>query len=190
MLIQRAGRPVAGFALGEAQPDACTAWPFQGLFGYTTELPALKAEDEQTNQYMTSLNAALSGTCPTMRDVDKVGWQALYVKWGTIHAGIQDFLDNPRLSGIWQGYEVAAAEYMCRIAAIRVQADAYQKIGATQCDPKTVPTAPPPPEPPTKKDGNELASTLKTVAIAVAVTASVAYGIPLIVRLIPARKTA
>lgn len=187
-MIQLGGRRVAGFGLGE-QPDVCTAWPFQGLFGYTTELPVLKGEDEQTNQYMVSLNAALTGACPSMRDVDKVGWQALFAKWGTLHAGIQDFLSNPRLSGMWQGYEVAAAEYLCRISAIRTQADAYQKIGATQCDPKKVPTAPPPPEPPTKKDTNsELYSTLKTVAVAVSITAGLVYIVPVVARLIPAKK--
>jgi len=185
--IQLAGRRVIGFGLGD-QPDACTAWPFQGLFGYVVELPVLKAEDEQTDQYMKSLNAALA-PCAAMRDVDKVGWQALLTKWNTLHAAIQDLLANPRLVGAWQGYEVAAAEYMCRISAIRVQSDMYQKIGATQCDPKLVPNAPPPPEPPHKRDAgtSELTSTIKTVAVAVAVTAGVVYIIPLVGRLLPAR---
>lgn len=184
-VVRFGGEPVAGFA---DQPDPCAAWPFQGLLGYSTELPVLKGEDEQTAQYMQSLNSALSGSCPSMRDVDKAGWQALYQKWATLHTAIQDFIQNPRLTGIWQGYEVAAAEYMCRIAAIRVQADNYQKLGATQCDPKTVPNAPPPPEPPHKGDtGADLASTIKTVAVVVAVTTGVVYLVPLVARLIPER---
>ena len=189
MTLQLGGRRVAGFALGEAQSDPCTAWPFQGLFGYTTELPVLKGEDEQTNQYMQSLNAALSGSCPSLRDVDRTGWQALFQKWTTLHAAIQDFLQDPRLTGIWQGYEVAAAEYMCRISAMRVQADAYQKLAATQCDPKSVPNAPPPPEPPAKKDTNtELYATLKTVAVSVTAVAGIVYIIPLVSRLLPEKK--
>jgi hypothetical protein len=186
-MIQFGGRPVVGFGLGD-QPDPCAAWPFQGLFGYVTELPVLRGEDEQTDQYMRSLNTALGGSCPSMRDVDRAGWQALYQKWTTLHEGILDFLANPRWSGIWQGYEVMAAEYMCRIAAIRAQADIYQKIGAAQCDPKTVPLAPLPPEPPRKKEpSTELYSALKTIAIAVTVTAGAVYVVP---RLLPERKPA
>lgn len=180
-IIQFGGRPVVGFGLGESDP--CEAWPFQGLFGYATELPVLRAEDEQTDAYMTSLNAALEGTCPKLRDVDKVGWQALYQKWQTVHNAIQALLKDPPTIG----YQVTAAEYMCRISALRVQADNYQKMAATQCNPKTVPNAPPPPDPPEKKDGSgaQLASTLKTVAIAIAATTGIVYVIPLIGRLLP-----
>jgi hypothetical protein len=176
------GRQVPGFALGDASSDPCTAWPFQGLFGYTTELPVLKAEDEQSDQYMKSLNTALTGPCPSMRDVDKVAWTALYQKWQTLHAAIQDFLASPRLTGIWQGYKVMAAEYMCRIAAIRKQADDYQSKGITQCDPKTIPNAPPPPEPPHKDTDkkDDWLGTVKTVAGTTAVIVAVAGGVYLV----------
>jgi hypothetical protein len=193
-IIRLGGRPVAGFGVGGLfeRSDPCAAWPFQGLLGYSTELPVLKAEDEQADRYVSSLNAAITATCPSMRDVDKVGWMAVYQKWQTLHKAIQEFLSSWLESNVFfattHGYKTTAAEYMCRIEAIRRQVDDYQKKANTQCDPKNVPSAPPPPEPPYKDkevSSEQLLSTLKTVVVAVAATAGVIYLVPLVGRLIP-----
>jgi hypothetical protein len=75
-----------------------------------------------------------------------------------------------------------AAEYMCRIAAIRKQADDYQSKGITQCDPKTIPNAPPPPEPPHKDTDkkDDWLGTVKVVAGTTAVVVAVAGGVYLV----------
>jgi len=185
-LVSFGGRPVQGFSLG-AEVDPCKEkYPFQGFFGYSVELPVLKAEDVQTDQYMKSLNEALSSSCPTMRDVDKTAWQALYQKWQTIHAAVQTFLDNPP----WFGANLAAAEHKCRIDILRAQADDFQKM-SMRCNPQITPNIlpqPPPPSPPGPWLSENLLGTVKVITVAGVAIAGVVYLAPLLKRALSPEK--
>ncbi len=175
--IQIGGRRVAGFGVGDAEGDPCKVGPFMGFFGKSIELPVLKTEDEQFDQYVTSLNAAISGPCPTMRDVDKQAWQAIFRKWQTLHTSIQAFLASPP----WIGYNLEAAKWMCRLNNVRDQANVFQAKSA-QCNPNATPDVPMPPKPSPPDDWfgfGSVASTVRTVATGAAIVAGIVYVVPL-----------
>ena len=178
--IQIGGRRVAGFGIGDAEEDPCGIGVFQGFFGKSIELPVLKADDEQFDQFMVSLNAAISGTCPTMRDVDKQAWQAVFRKWQALHAAIQAFLANPS----WIGYNLEAAKWMCRLNNVRSQANVFQakSVQCNQNDTPDVPLPPPKPQPTDWWGFGSTGSTITTIATSVAVVAAGVYLVTPIVK--------
>jgi hypothetical protein len=176
--IQIGGRHTVGFGVGTAQDDPCSIGVFQGFYGKSIELPVLKAENEQNAQYMDSLNAAISGSCPTMRDVDKQAWQAVFRKWQMLHTAIQTFLADPP----WIGYNLDAAKWMCRLNNVRDQANTFQSM-SIQCNPQETPNVPPPPKPSPSSDWFGFASPLSTattIATGIAVLTGIAYLTPIV----------